>query len=73
MAKLLHLCDGPTLGGILGDEMGLGKTLQVIVTLIMRKNTVHGCADLVVAPKATLSQWMRELHHIDTVYAFLDC
>ena len=46
--------------GILGDEMGLGKTIQVIATVaaLLTKN-VSG-PFLVVAPLATLPNWVRE-------------
>lgn len=48
------------INGILADEMGLGKTIQSISVLaymtLLRKQTPH----LVLAPKSTLSNWMRE-------------
>ena len=46
--------------GILADEMGLGKTIQVIATVaaLLTKN-VSG-PFLVVAPLATLPNWVRE-------------
>ena len=47
-------------GGFLCDEMGLGKTIQVIglVAHLMTVNVVGPF--LVVAPLATLPNWVRE-------------
>lgn len=46
--------------GILADEMGLGKTIQVIAMIAhLRSMTVPG-PYLVVAPLATLPNWIRE-------------
>ena len=46
--------------GILADEMGLGKTIQVIATIAhLRYMTVPG-PFIVVAPLATLPNWVRE-------------
>ncbi|CAG98092.1 chromatin-remodeling ATPase ISW1 [Kluyveromyces lactis] len=51
------------LAGILADEMGLGKTLQTIAFLgylryIEKKNGPF----LVIAPKSTLNNWLREIN-----------
>uniref|UniRef100_A0A7S2V7T2 Chromatin-remodeling complex ATPase chain n=1 Tax=Entomoneis paludosa TaxID=265537 RepID=A0A7S2V7T2_9STRA len=47
--------------GILADEMGLGKTLQSISVLVymLEYQNVTG-PHLVVVPKSTLSNWMKE-------------
>jgi len=47
--------------GILADEMGLGKTLQSISVLVymLEYRNVTG-PHLVVVPKSTLSNWMKE-------------
>ena len=49
------------LNGILADEMGLGKTIQTISLFAYLAETKdnHG-PHLVLAPKAVLSNWMRE-------------
>jgi len=50
------------INGILADDMGLGKTIQAISVLAylgdngLAKNEPH----LIVAPKSTISNWMRE-------------
>ena len=51
------------LAGILADEMGLGKTLQTISFLgylryVEKKNGPF----LVIAPKSTLNNWLREIN-----------
>jgi SWI/SNF-related matrix-associated actin-dependent regulator of chromatin subfamily A member 5 len=48
--------------GILADEMGLGKTLQSISILVymLEYADVSG-PHLIVVPKSTLSNWMKEL------------
>mmetsp|Transcript_28156 Transcript_28156/g.46635 ORF Transcript_28156/g.46635 Transcript_28156/m.46635 type:complete len:848 (+) Transcript_28156:111-2654(+) len=47
--------------GILADEMGLGKTIQVIALIAhLRTQNVSG-PFLVVAPLATLPNWIREI------------
>ncbi|WFC98297.1 hypothetical protein MYAM1_001022 [Malassezia yamatoensis] len=52
------------INGILADEMGLGKTLQTIAFLGYLKyyrNTAG--PHLVVVPKSTLDNWVREFNH----------
>jgi len=49
------------INGILADEMGLGKTIQTIafVAFLKEFKKVSG-PFMVVAPKSTLGNWMRE-------------
>lgn len=49
------------INGILADEMGLGKTIQTIGFLAFLKEyrKISG-PHLIVAPKSTLGNWMRE-------------
>ncbi|EOD21430.1 hypothetical protein EMIHUDRAFT_241187 [Emiliania huxleyi CCMP1516] len=47
-------------GGILADEMGLGKTVQTISLLAQLLGEGDEGPHLVVAPVATLENWMRE-------------
>ena len=57
---LIHLHD-TGLNGILADEMGLGKTLQTISILAYLKHARNNQGPhLVVVPKSTLGNWMRE-------------
>ncbi|BDA44270.1 probable ATP-dependent DNA helicase CHR12 [Coccomyxa sp. Obi] len=49
------------INGILADEMGLGKTIQTIATLALLQEAKHNNGPhLILAPKATLSNWMNE-------------
>ncbi len=58
---LASLHDG-RLNGILADEMGLGKTIQTIAFLAYLKETKEdGGPHLVLAPLATIANWMNEL------------
>ncbi|EDO19437.1 hypothetical protein Kpol_1002p85 [Vanderwaltozyma polyspora DSM 70294] len=51
------------LAGILADEMGLGKTLQTITFLgYMRYIEKKPGPFLVIAPKSTLNNWLREIN-----------
>lgn len=51
------------LAGILADEMGLGKTLQTISFLgYMRYIEKKSGPFLVIAPKSTLTNWLREIN-----------
>ena len=49
------------INGVLADEMGLGKTLQTIslVTFLREAYGIRG-KHLVIVPKSTLGNWMRE-------------
>ncbi|KAA6371306.1 MAG: putative ISWI chromatin-remodeling complex ATPase CHR17, partial [Streblomastix strix] len=48
--------------GILADEMGLGKTLQALSLLVYLKQYLgQKGPHLVVAPKSTLPNWMKEV------------
>ncbi|KAA6368183.1 MAG: putative SNF2 family DNA-dependent ATPase [Streblomastix strix] len=48
--------------GILADEMGLGKTLQALSLLVYLKQYLGQKGHhLVVAPKSTLPNWMKEV------------
>lgn len=51
------------INGILADEMGLGKTLQTI-SLLAYLHESRQCRSpaLVIAPKSTISNWMKEFH-----------
>ncbi|KAF5196156.1 Chromatin-remodeling complex atpase [Thalictrum thalictroides] len=51
------------INGILADEMGLGKTLQTI-SLLGYLHEFRGITGphMVVAPKSTLGNWMKEIH-----------
>lgn len=52
------------LSGILADEMGLGKTLQTITFLgYLRYIEKKPGPFLVIAPKSTLNNWLREINH----------
>lgn len=52
------------LAGILADEMGLGKTLQTISFLgYLRYVEKKPGPFLVLAPKSTLNNWLREINH----------
>lgn len=52
------------INGILADEMGLGKTLQTISFLGYLKYYRNTSGPhLVVVPKSTLDNWVREFHH----------
>jgi SWI/SNF-related matrix-associated actin-dependent regulator of chromatin subfamily A member 5 len=49
------------INGILADEMGLGKTLQTISLLCwLRETKGYRAPFLVLAPKSTLRNWVRE-------------
>ncbi|CAE7493720.1 CHR11 [Symbiodinium microadriaticum] len=50
------------INGILADEMGLGKTLQTISILAYLKETRGSTSGphMVIVPKSTVSNWMRE-------------
>lgn len=51
------------LAGILADEMGLGKTLQTISFLGYVRYVEKKCGPfLVIAPKSTLNNWLREIN-----------
>jgi SNF2 family DNA or RNA helicase len=50
-------------GGILADDMGLGKTVQAIALMVARPPTdPDRHPSLIVAPKALMDQWKREIH-----------
>ncbi len=49
------------INGILADEMGLGKTLQTISLLGYLKQAGTAGPHLVIAPKATLTNWYKEV------------
>ncbi|CCD26704.1 uncharacterized protein NDAI_0I01350 [Naumovozyma dairenensis CBS 421] len=51
------------IAGILADEMGLGKTLQTIAFLgyLRYMENING-PFLVIAPKSTLNNWLREIN-----------
>ena len=48
--------------GILADDMGLGKTIQTLAFLayLRERKSVRG-PHLILAPKATLHNWLREV------------
>lgn len=50
------------MNGILADDMGLGKTIQTIAILSYIWETKNQRKDphLIVAPKSTISNWMKE-------------
>jgi SNF2 family DNA or RNA helicase len=50
------------INGILADDMGLGKTIQAIAILCYVYESVgkKNVSSLIVAPKSTISNWMRE-------------
>ena len=50
------------LNGILADDMGMGKTIQAIAFLayLYESCGVRQCPHLIVAPKSTISNWLRE-------------
>ena len=52
------------IAGILADEMGLGKTLQTISFLgyLRYIEKIPGPRFLVIAPKSTLNNWLREIN-----------
>ncbi|PAA63931.1 hypothetical protein BOX15_Mlig021231g1 [Macrostomum lignano] len=50
------------INGILADEMGLGKTLQTISLIgFMKHYRQHSGPHMVIAPKSTLQNWMKEI------------
>ena len=51
------------INGILADEMGLGKTIQSIsfIAFLKEYKKING-PYLVVAPKSTLGNWMKEFN-----------
>lgn len=51
------------INGILADDMGLGKTIQTIAILsyLWESKDVKDEPHLIIAPKSTISNWMREL------------
>ena len=51
------------ISGILADDMGLGKTIQTISMFgfLLEYKKVRG-PHLVIAPKVTLGNWVRELN-----------
>lgn len=59
---LVKLYDN-NINGILADEMGLGKTLQVISLLAYLKMNQCSAPHLVIVPKSTVSNWIREFNH----------
>jgi SWI/SNF-related matrix-associated actin-dependent regulator of chromatin subfamily A member 5 len=50
------------INGILADDMGLGKTIQAISVLayLKEKSLAKNEPHLIIAPKSTISNWMRE-------------
>ncbi len=59
---IIHLLENG-LNGILADEMGLGKTLQsVSVIAYMTQFKKEAGPHLVMVPKSTISNWMREFN-----------
>lgn len=59
---LIKLYDN-NVNGILADEMGLGKTLQTISLLayLLKFRQIRG-PHIIIVPKSTVSNWMRELN-----------
>jgi SWI/SNF-related matrix-associated actin-dependent regulator of chromatin subfamily A member 5 len=58
---MISLCEC-SLNGILSDEMGLGKSVQTISFIAYLKETKNiSGPHLVIAPKSTISSWVREL------------
>lgn len=51
------------MNGILADDMGLGKTIMAISILcyVWDCKNVRDEPHLIVAPKSTISNWMKEL------------
>lgn len=51
------------INGVMADEMGLGKTLQTIslLTFLREAYGIRG-KHLVIVPKSTLGNWLREFH-----------
>lgn len=49
------------LNGILADEMGMGKTIQsmAIMAYLYKEKGIRG-PFLILAPKSTIPNWMRE-------------
>lgn len=53
---------GKACGGILGDDMGLGKTVQLIAIMLKNRSRDDTCkTNLILTPKALLSQWKLEI------------
>jgi SNF2 family DNA or RNA helicase len=50
------------MNGILADDMGLGKTIMAIsiICYILETQDVIGEPHLIVGPKSTMSNWMKE-------------
>jgi SWI/SNF-related matrix-associated actin-dependent regulator of chromatin subfamily A member 5 len=59
--------DACKINGVLADEMGLGKTLQTISLLghldINKTSDEGRHPHLIIVPKGTLPNWMREFRH----------
>lgn len=50
------------LPGILADDMGLGKTIQTLAFLAyLRERKYEAGPHLILAPKATLPNWLKEV------------
>ena len=50
------------MNGLLADDMGLGKTIQAIslICYIWETKRIRNKPHLIIAPKSTISNWMRE-------------
>ena len=60
------------INGILADEMGLGKTLQCISLLCWLREVKNFTGPfLVLAPKSTLTNWVREFKNWAPVFNVL--
>lgn len=53
------------MNGILADDMGLGKTIQAIsyISYLRESKGIVKQPHLVIAPKSTISNWMKEFRH----------
>ena len=54
--------DDNNMNGLLADDMGLGKTIQTIafICYLWETKNVRDNPHLVIAPKSTISNWMKE-------------
>ena len=54
--------DENDMNGLLADEMGLGKTIQTIsfICYLWETKGVRDIPFLVIAPKSTIPNWMKE-------------
>ena len=60
--KWMAALDENDMNGLLADDMGLGKTIQTIsfICYLWETKLIRDRPHLVIAPKSTISNWMKE-------------